>query len=82
MSFKIFYFIFCVCMFCLHPSLCIKCTQFPRRPEEGMGASGAGVIAGCKPPYEYRRWNWGTWQEQPGLLTVVPSLQPLQCLVL
>lgn len=57
MSFKIFYFIFCIYMFCLHPYLCIKCTQCPRRPEEGMGASGAGGIAVCKPPYEYKRWN-------------------------
>lgn len=52
------------------------------RRGHGGGASGAGVIAGCKPPFEYRRWNWGTWQEQPGLLTTVPSLQIIQCLAL
>lgn len=82
MSFK-YFILFSVyaCFACI--PICVSSAHSSQGGQKrAWGASGAGVIAGCKPSLEYRKWNWGTWQEQPGLLTTVPSLQIIQCLAL
>jgi hypothetical protein len=36
------------------------------------------VMDACEPPCGYGKWNSGPLQEQPGLSTAEPSLQPQQ----
>ena len=48
-----------------------------RVQKEGIRSQGAGVAGGCEIPCESWEPNLGPLQEQQGLLTAEPSLQPL-----
>lgn len=55
----LFALILCVWVFCLHVCLSIMYVQCPKRPEEGIVFSRAGVTEGCQPPRGY-------WEPNPG----------------
>ena len=57
-------------MFCLHVCLC-----------EGVGSPGTGVTDSCELPCGCWVLNLSSLEEQPGLLTAEPPLQPLQCIL-
>jgi hypothetical protein len=52
------------------------CTQCPRRPEEGIWCSGAGVTDGYELPCACRELNPGALQKQQVPEADEPSLQP------
>ena len=68
--FILFYFYVHWCFACLH--VCMKLSD----------ALKNGVADSCELPCGYRVLNQGPMEEQPVLLTSVPSLQPLSCGVL
>ena len=51
--------------FCLHVCQHTMCVQSPKKPEEGAGTPGTGVMDGCKLPH-------GCWESDPGLLDHLP----------
>ena len=61
------------CMYVHH--MCAWCL---RRPEEGVGSPGTGAMDGCELPCGCWELNRGPLQEQQGLFTAEPPLQPLQ----
>ena len=64
--YNLFILILCALVFCLNVQLC-----------EGVVAAGTGVTDNCKLPCGCWELNSGPLEEQPMLLTVESSFQPL-----
>ena len=60
-------------------SVCISvyhlCTRYPQRPGEGIGCPRTGVTDSCEQPRRCHKSSLDPLEEQPMLLTTVPSLK-------
>lgn len=54
--------------------ICVLCSQ---RPVEGLGSHGTGIMGNCELSCTFWELKLGSMEEQPVLLTIEPSLQPL-----
>lgn len=66
----------CIWVFCLHISMHHEYSWWLQRLEGGTGFLGTEVMDVCDKIRGYRKPNPGLMQEQHGLLSTEPSLQP------
>lgn len=59
-------------MFCLDICLCTMCVHCHRRPEEGFGSPGTGVIEGCEPHMGPEDGTWVLWRSTQCISSVLP----------